>query len=161
MRNLAAPLLLLAVILAGRGTEFGEEKKPDDPRLRRALERSLLFPGLGQLSEKQYVKAALFTSAEVACLATIVVNARRGNAAYRHYRATATVDDAVKWRQETERLDRRRNAAIAAAAGIWVLNMVDIFIHVKSKYGRGKSVAFHPFYHHESQTYGAGVNCSF
>ena len=61
MRKFAALLLLLA--LAGFPGLRGEEKpaaKPGvDPRLRKALERSLLFPGLGQLYEKQFAKAAV------------------------------------------------------------------------------------------------------
>ena len=73
----------------------------------------------------------------------------------------ATAADAWTWRRETERLDRRRNTAILAAAGIWVLNMADILVFTGKKYGREKSLAFHPFYHHENQAYGAGVTCRF
>jgi len=157
----SAALFLLAVLLAGPAALRGEEKSPGDARLRKALKMSLLFPGLGQLSEKQYVKAVLFSAAEVFCLVQVVANARQGNSAYWKYRTAATAGDAVEWRSETERLDRRRNTAILAAAGVWVLNMVDIFVHAKKKYGREKSLAFHPFYHHESQAYGAGITCRF
>ena len=160
MRKVAA-LFLWAALLAGPATLRGEEKAPEDARLRKALKMSLLFPGLGQLGEKQYAKAVLFSAAEVFCLVQAVANARRGNSAYWKYRTAATAGDAVEWRSETERLDRRRNTAILAAAGVWVLNMVDIFVHAKKKYGREKSLAFHPFYHHESQAYGAGVTCRF
>jgi hypothetical protein len=158
--------LLVAALILAQGMLPGEEnqsadKPAEETRLRRVLEKSLLFPGLGQLSEKQYAKAALFAGAEIACLVQVVVSARRGNDAYWSYRGARTVEDAVKWRAETERLDRRRNTAILAAAGVWVLNMADIFVHAKKKYGRKKSVAIHPFYHHESHAYGAGVTCRF
>jgi hypothetical protein len=156
-----ATLLLLLALLAGPGMARAEEKKPEDPRLRKALERSLLFPGLGQLYEKQYLKAALFAAAEVACLALVAVNVGRGNDAYWGYRGAASEADAVARRRDTERYDRRRNTAILAAAGVWVLNMADIFVHAKGKYGRGKAVAFYPFYHQESHAYGAGVACRF
>jgi hypothetical protein len=156
-----ATLLLLLALLAAAGPLRGEEKKAEDPRLRKALERSLLFPGLGQLYEKQYLKAALFAAAEVACLALVAVNVDRGNAAYWDYRGAASAADAVARRRDTERYDRRRNTAILAAAGVWLLNMVDIFAHAKSKYGPGKAVAFYPFYQQESHAYGAGVVCRF
>ena len=53
--------LLLAALAAAPGTLRGEEEKPAaDPRLRQALVRSLLFPGLGQPHEKQFLKAARF-----------------------------------------------------------------------------------------------------
>ncbi|MBN2347054.1 MAG: hypothetical protein JXO51_11770 [Candidatus Aminicenantes bacterium] len=154
-------VLLLVAVLAGQGALRGEEKKTEDPRLRKALERSLLFPGLGQLGEKQYLKAALFAATEIACLALVVVNARRGNDAYRNYREATTIDGAVEWRQRTESFDQRRNTAILAATGIWVLNMIDIFLHAKRRYGRKKSVAFHPYYRHENHAYGVGASCRF
>ena len=154
-------LLLLAVLLAGPPALRGEEKPPEDARLRRALERSLLFPGLGQLVEKQYVKAAFFAAAEVFCLVQVARGARAGNDAYRCYRGAADGDAAAAWRRETERCDRRRNTAILGAAGVWALNMVDMFTFAKKKYGRERSLVLHPFYHHETQAYGAGITCRF
>lgn len=154
-------LLLVAVLAVAPARLRGEEPAPDAGRLRKALELSLLFPGLGQLREKQYLKAAIFAAAEVACLVQVIVNAGQGNDAYWHYRDAATIDDAVAWRAETERFDRRRNTAILAAAGVWVLNMVDIFVHAKKKYGRAKSLAFHPYYRHENHAVGAGLTCRF
>lgn len=154
-----ALFLLLAAIVPALLP--AEEARPDDGRRRKALERSLLFPGLGQLYEKQYLKAALFASAEIACLVLVVVNIGKGNEAYRGYRNAQDMEAAVRWRGETERLDRRRNAAILAAAGVWALNMVDIFASARKKYGREKSLAFHPFYCHEHHAYGAGITCRF
>jgi hypothetical protein len=157
-------LLLLAMLLAGQWMLRGESreaKKPEDGRLRRALEWSLLFPGLGQLYEKQYAKAALFAAAEILCLAQVVINAREGNDAYRRYRDAGDIAAAMAWRERTEQSDRKRNTAILAGAGVWVLNMVDIFVHAKKKYGRERSLTFHPYYRHEDQAYGAGVTCRF
>jgi len=51
LRRLRA-LLLLAALLAGPSLPAAEEKKAEPDPWRRALERSLLFPGLGQLGEK-------------------------------------------------------------------------------------------------------------
>jgi hypothetical protein len=161
LRKKGALLLLVAVLAAGRPLRAAEDMKPEDGRLRKALERSLLFPGLGQLGEKQYVKAALFASAEIFCLAQIVIHIGRGNDAYRQYRDAKDAGAAVEWRQQTEKFDRRRNTAILAGAGVWVLNMIDIFVFAKKKYGRNAVVSFHPYYNHENQTVAAGFTCRF
>lgn len=161
MRRAGALFLLLALLAAPPVLRAADEPPARDPRQRKALEKSLLFPGLGQLYEKQYAKAALFGLAETACLALVIVYFARGNDAYREYRQAATALDARIWRQETERLDRRRNTALLAAAGVWALNLADILVFTRKKYGREKSLAIQPFYRHENQAYGAGVICRF
>jgi hypothetical protein len=154
-------LFLLGVLLIGQLPLAAEDLKPDSDRLRKALERSLLFPGLGQLGEKQYVKAAFFASAEIVCLVQVFMNRAKGNDAYDTYRAATDMTAAVEWRRRTEKLDRRRNAALLAGAGVWVLNMIDIFVFAKKKYGRNAAVAFHPYYDHENHAFGAAVYCCF
>ena len=154
-------LVVLAVLLVGQVLLAAEAVKPESDRLRKVLEKSLVFPGLGQLAEKQYVKAAVFASAEIFCLAQVVVQMGMGNEAYRNYRDAKDALAAAEWRLQTEKYDRRRNTAILAAAGVWVLNMIDIFVFAKKKYGRNAAVAFHPYYNHENQTFGAGLTCCF
>ncbi|MBE0665319.1 MAG: hypothetical protein IH584_05800 [Candidatus Aminicenantes bacterium] len=154
-------LVLLVVLLAGQELFTAEEVKPESDRLRKVLEKSLVFPGLGQLAEKQYVKAAVFASAEIFCLARIVIEIGKGAEAYRNYRDAKDALAATEWRLQTEKYDRRRNTAILAAAGVWVLNMIDIFVFAKKKYGRNAAVTFHPYYNHENQTFGAGLTCCF
>ncbi len=149
------------MLMAGQMLLATEDLKPESGRIRKTLGKSLLFPGLGQLAEKQYVKAAVFAAAEIFCLAQVVINARKGNDAYQNYRNADDIASAMEWRSRTRRCDRRRNTAILAASGVWVLNMVDIFIYAKKKYGRERSVVFHPFYHHENQAYGVGITCRF
>jgi len=153
--------ILLAVLLAGLSLPAAEEKRAEPESWRRALERSLLFPGLGQLGEKQYVKAAVFASAEIFCLAQAFIQAGRGNDAYRNYRDAKDAVAAGEWRRLTTVYDRRRNTAILAAAGVWVCNMIDIFVFTRKKYGRQAAVAFQPFYDHENQAFGAGLTCHF
>jgi len=154
-------LFLLVVLLAGQVLFAAEEVKPESGRLRKVLEKSLVFPGLGQLAEKQYVKAVVFASAEIFCLAQVVIHIGKGSEAYRKYRDAKDTTAAVAWRLQTEKYDRRRNTAILAGAGVWVLNMIDIFVFAKKKYGRKVAVAFHPYYNHENQTFGAGLTCCF
>ena len=134
-------------------------RSPSPIACAKALEKSLLFPGLGQLAEKQYVKAAVFAAAEIFCLAQVVIHIGKGNEAYRNYRDAVDAAAAVEWRLQTEKYDRRRNTAILAGAGVWVLNMIDIFVFAKKKYGRNAVVAFHPYYNHENQAFGAGLRC--
>lgn len=147
--------------MAGQVLLAAEDLKPEPDRLRKALEKSLIFPGLGQLGEKQYVKAALFASAEIFCLVEVAINIGKGNETYRNYRDAKNAAAAVEWRQQTVKYDRRRNTAILAGAGVWVLNMIDIFVFAKKKYGRNAAVAFHPYYNHENQAFGAGFTYCF
>jgi hypothetical protein len=153
--------LLLAVLLVGPVLLLAENKNPEPDRLRKALGKSLLFPGLGQLAEKQYIKAAVFASAEIFFLARMVIHIGKGNEAYRNYRDAKDADAAAEWRRQTETLDRKRNIAILAGAGVWVANMIDIFIFAKKKYGRQAVVTFSPYYNHEKQTIGAGIRYRF
>lgn len=154
-------LVLLVVLMVGQVLFAAEEVKPESDRLRKALEKSLLFPGLGQLAEKQYVKAAVFASAEIFCLAQVVIHIGKGSEAYHNYRDAKDTAAAVEWRLQTEKYDRRRNTAILASAGVWVLNMIDIFVFAKKKYGRKAAVAFHPYYNHENQAFGSGIRYCF
>ena len=81
-------VLLLAgqVMLPAQGARPENSPPPEKGPLRKALERSLLFPGLGQLGEKQYVKAALFGGAEIFCLVQVLIFMGKGNDAYKKYR---------------------------------------------------------------------------
>jgi hypothetical protein len=158
---------LLALLLAGQIMLAAEEPQPvktqllEKNPLHKTLEKSLLFPGLGQLSEKQYVKAALFGAAEIFCLVEVIIFRGNGNKAYKKYRDAVDFETAVDFRLQTEKYDRRRNTAILAAAGVWVLNMIDIFIFAKKKYAKKASIGFNPYYNHENKTIGAGLRFNF
>jgi len=157
---------LLALLLAGRimlptqDVQPVNSAPPEESPLRKVLEKSLLFPGLGQLSEKQYVKAALFGSAEIFCLAQVLIFMGKGNNAYNKYRDAIDPQAVIEFRNQTEKYDRRRNTAILAAAGVWVLNMVDIFIFAKKKYGKKTQIGFNPYYNHENKTIGVSLRFS-
>ena len=104
-----------------------------------SLQKSLLIPGWGQFSEKKYLEGAAFLSAELFCLFKIFENNHRGNENYSLYEAAANIDDAVKYRDLTEKYDRQRNVFILAAVGIWAVNLVDIYVIVKNKKNREKN----------------------
>jgi hypothetical protein len=158
---------LLVFLLAGRimspaqGTQPENIPKPEKSPLHKALEKSLLFPGLGQLSEKQYVKAALFGGAEILCLAQVLIFRGKGNGAYKKYRDASDYEAAVEFRSQTEKYDKRRNTAILAAAAVWVLNMIDIFVFAKKKYGKKAAIGLNPYYNHENKTIGAAMRLNF
>ncbi|MBN2400082.1 MAG: hypothetical protein JXI33_07050 [Candidatus Aminicenantes bacterium] len=157
---------LLALLMAGRLMIPAQSAAPlsaapaGKSPLRKALERSLLFPGLGQLGEKQYLKAALFAGAEIFCLAEVIIFMGKGNDAYDHYRDAVDPQDVIEFRSQTEKYDKHRNTAILAAAGVWVLNMIDIFVFAKKKYAKKAAVGFQPFYHHEKKTIGVNLRFS-
>jgi hypothetical protein len=158
---------LLVLLLAGRivapaqAVQAENTAPPGKSPLRKALERSLLFPGLGQLGEKQYIKAALFAGAEIFCLVEVLIFMGKGNDAYDKYRAATDLAAAIEFRSQTEKYDKRRNTAILAAAGVWVLNMIEIFVFAKKKYGKNAAVGFTPFYNHENKAIGAGLRFNF
>ncbi len=157
---------LLALLLAGRFMIPAQSAAPlsaapaEKSPLRRALERSLLFPGLGQLGEKQYVKAALFAGAEIFCLVEVIIFMGKGNDAYDQYRDATDPQAVIEFRSQTEKYDGNRNIAILAAAGVWVLNMIDIFIFTKKKYAKNAVIGFQPFYNHENKTIGVNLRFS-
>ncbi len=110
-----------------------ENKRNNVTTDKRALEKSLLFPGWGQIHEKQYLKGGLFIAAEVIAIAGMVINNNKGNDSYINYRMAEVGNEAVMWRKETEKFDKRRNLFIVAGIGIWIANMVEIYIFNKRK----------------------------
>ena len=94
----------------------------------RALEKSLIFPGLGQIHEKKYLKGVVFITAELIAITGAILSNRQGNINYNKYRSSLTENDALFFRKETERFDRSRNLFIAAGIGVWMINMLDIYI---------------------------------
>jgi hypothetical protein len=156
-------VLLLAwrITVPAQGALPGNTPPVQKTPLRKALERSLLFPGLGQLGEKQYVKAALFGGAEIFCLAQVLIFMGKGNSAYDDYRNATDPAAVIEFRSLTEKYDKQRNTAILAAAGVWVLNMIDILVFAKKKYGKKAAIGFQPYYNHENKTIGAGLRLHF
>jgi hypothetical protein len=87
--------------------------------------KSFLVPGWGQWAQKRRVPAVLFAALEAGAITTAVVYAVRGSHAYQRYQDATTEEDAVRWREETMRLDRARNVSIVASAAVWGLNVLD------------------------------------
>ncbi len=109
-------------------------KKTETPNLTgtRALEKSLIFPGLGQLHEKKYLKGVVFITAELLAITGAILTNHQGNKNYNKYRSSLTTSDALFFRKETENFDRQRNLFIAAGIGVWIINLLDIYI-IKKK----------------------------
>jgi hypothetical protein len=133
---LAAAAILAAIPLAGRAEDNPAAEKRFGP-----LEKSLLIPGWGQISEKRYLEGFAFLAAEVGCLYAIFRNNHLGNESYALYKAASSTEDAVRHRRATENYDRRRNAFFLAAAAVWAVNLVDIYLIVKSKSGGRRAVS--------------------
>jgi hypothetical protein len=116
------------------------EEKPVPDRGLGSLERSLIVPGWGQLAEKRYVEGIVFLSAEIFCLAKIITDDRRANENYGLYKQASSMEDAVCYRQLTERYDTRRNQFMLAAAVVWAVNLVDIYLIVSNKAKKERSL---------------------
>ena len=104
----------------------GEEKPQEKGRKLGSLEKSLLFPGWGQISEKRYIRGLTFMFSEAACLSSAVVYAVKGSHSYDNYRDAANTPDAIHYRQLTERYDKRRNISLVAGAVVWAVNLLDM-----------------------------------
>jgi hypothetical protein len=116
------------------------EKAADPAKGLGPLEKSLLVPGWGQLSEKRWLEGAFFLAAEAFCIVQALRLNKLGNSAYLAYKAAASLDDAVRLRQETERRDSRRNQYLLAGAAVWALNLLDIHLIVRGKEGAAKEL---------------------
>ena len=128
-----ASFLLIWVCLSLSGFAQDQVDASTEKRSFDSLQKSLLFPGWGQLAEKKYLKGITFISAEMACLYGILANNHKGNKNYRLYKAAENVDDVVKYRGLTEKYDRRRNIFILAAVGVWAVNLIDIYTLVNKR----------------------------
>ena len=112
---------------------FPKKLNPNSARIKKILEKSLIFPGWGQLIEKQYLKGIFFMSSEILCITQAIINNNRANKFYKKYREANNSNDAAAFRLETERFDKRRNTFILAGTIVWVANMIEIYIYTKKK----------------------------
>jgi len=132
IKRIVYPLLVIFLInTIFYTTLYGKEEKDS---LKRPLELSLLFPGLGQIKEKKYLKGILFLSGELFLLASAISNNRLGNENYSRYRNADTKTDVIRFRLAVEKFDKRRNIFLFSGITIWALNMLDIYFHIKKKF---------------------------
>lgn len=123
--------LAASEITAGRGQT--EQNSGAEQENLSSLKKSLIIPGWGQLAEKRYLEGFAFAAADVYCLYQVIRNNHRGNQYYRLYQNAASVADAQKYRELTEKYDTRRNQFILASVGVWIINLVDIYVIIRSK----------------------------
>lgn len=119
-----------------------EEDKAEIPLKSKftSLQKSLLIPGWGQIAEKRYLEGALFLSAEIFCFYKIFTYNHKGNYYYDRYKKADNVNDAVNYREKTEKYDKERNKFLLAAAGVWIINLIDTYIIVKKKEKKSKNL---------------------
>lgn len=98
-----------------------------------SLQKSLLVPGWGQIAEKKYLEGILVLSAEVFCLYKVISYNHKGNDYYNLYKNADNARDALEYRALTEKYDTKRNTFILAAAGVWIINLIDIYFIIKKK----------------------------
>jgi len=125
--------ITIFIMLIFSGNIFSSEKdKKEKPKIS-SLEKSILIPGWGQLSEKHYLEGFIFLTLEAGAIAGIIINAKKANKYYKNYKEARTVPDAIKYRNLTEKYDIRRNKFILAAGAIWALNLLDMYLICKKK----------------------------
>ncbi|NIM58550.1 MAG: hypothetical protein GTO16_06360 [Candidatus Aminicenantes bacterium] len=131
--SLLSPLTCLNQDKEGKKTGLNQKKIS-------SLQKSLLIPGWGQLAEKRYIEGVLFLSAEIFCIYKIFSYNHKGNDYYDLYKKADNVSDATQYRDLTEKYDTRRNRFILAAAGVWIINLIDIYFIVKKKDKKEKNL---------------------
>ena len=131
-------LLTCAALLLGFSPfSRAQQESPDTPEEAAqglsSLQKSLLFPGGGQLAEKRYLEGFVFLTAEVFCIYQVLRFNHKGNNSYSRDRSAAGVDEAVRYRELTEENDKNRNLYLLGAAAVWAVNLLDIYVIVKNK----------------------------
>jgi TolB-like protein len=93
-----------------------------------AVLRSALFPGMGQLYNRQPAKAYAFGGAEVALLGGAVAFHLSGNSERSKYRKARTAADATFYYQRASNRYQTRNWLLVGAGAVWALNVVDAWV---------------------------------
>ena len=123
---------------------FSQEESPQEapPSVStfNSLQKSFLIPGWGQAAEKRHVEAALFFSAEVLCLYKAFSYNHRGNEYYGLYQKAGNREDAAKYRRLTKDYDTKRNRFLLISAGVWAVNLIDIYVIVRNKEKKDKKI---------------------
>ncbi len=143
MKRALAAVLAFSLLVVSFLPCFGQEVAPEESPPERtftSLHKSLLFPGWGQFAEKRYFEGVVFLSAEIFALYKVFSYNHKGNDAYARYRAADNVADAVQYREWTADYDTKRNQYLLVAAGVWVVNLIDIYFIMKSKDNKRKNL---------------------
>ncbi|MCX6566452.1 MAG: hypothetical protein NTW38_08550 [Candidatus Aminicenantes bacterium] len=160
-RTGAVLAFILAAALIPLSSAAAEKTSPAE-RGFGPLEKSLILPGWGQISEHRILKGAAFAAAELACLAGVVYHNRRGNSNYDLYKSANDAASASRYRDLVERHDGRRNACLLAAAAVWAANLLDIYLIVhrqdQKTNARSLTVGIH---HGPSREICLSVGCRF
>ena len=126
-------ILLLFISMPCLSQDEEGEKEILPKKKLNSLQKSLLLPGWGQIAEKRYLEGVLFLSVEIFCFYKIFSYNHKGNDYYNLYKNADNVSDAIKYRDLTEKYDTKRNRFILAAASVWIINLIDIYLIVKKK----------------------------
>jgi len=137
MKRIVVGLILLGGLPRILSSAPGQTPEPERTKFS-SLQKSLLVPGWGQFVEKRYFEAGFFLTLEVCYLVEVFRTNRKGNNAYRLYKAAASAEEAIRFRDMTEDFDKTRNYHMALAAAVWAVNLVDMYFIFRRK-GRTES----------------------
>ena len=141
LKNNRIIIIILLFTLFFSSSIFPDETSGKTVKGKKALELSLIFPGLGQFTEKKYFTGIVFLAGELFCITNFIINNIKGNDAYGNYKIAGNSVDAGIWREKVGKYDKTRNIFLLAGAGVWIINMIDIFIHIKKKYRKKISLS--------------------
>jgi hypothetical protein len=116
----------LSEVMSQQIPRRGEEKPPEERRKLGPREKSLLFPGWGQISEKRYGRGLTFMFTEMACISSAIIYTVKGSHSYSNYQNADNTPDAIYYRELTESYDKRRNISLALGAIVWAVNLLDM-----------------------------------
>jgi len=163
-RSIITFLILLHILLFTSLTCFCQDEEGEKGTLKSkkisSLQKSLLIPGWGQIAEKKYLEGILVLSAEVFCLYKVISYNYKSNDYYNLYKNADNVSNALEYRALTEKYDTKRNRFILAAAGIWIINLVDIYFIIKKKNKKGRNLKI-KLEHNENKDLALTVTFSF
>ncbi len=117
-----------------------KEKEVSVEKKFNSLQKSLLIPGWGQIAERKYPEGFLFLTAEIFCLYKVFSYNNKGNKYYDLYKKADDVSNTIQYRELTEKYDTRRNKFILAVAGIWVINLIDMYLIIRNKEKKQKKL---------------------
>ncbi len=93
----------------------------------------MLLPGIYQLKKKEYLKGTLLAGGFLLLAGGALWKNLEGYGFYDKYKAATDRDSVVYYRKRTEECMRTRNYLAMAAAGLWLLHVLDVKFSAKKK----------------------------
>jgi tetratricopeptide (TPR) repeat protein len=104
------------------------EELLSNKNIRNQALKSLLYPGLGQLSQNKKTKGYVFLSTETFSLIGLIATHLLTNAAHKKYRDNTDIDKMDELYDDYSAWYRTRTGLVISSVSIWILNYIDATI---------------------------------